>query len=157
VGAISHSDGSHGFRAEAEIGGPWCACSSGRGRSTRKGVEGLAALGRALVDSDPFDGAVDVFRAKRGNRVEAGFLGRHGRAPVCERVEDGRFQWPQIGNGVMRLSAAQLSALVECLYWRASARRKTRRLRDCRAHLRQSESGAENRRNALRIMVSSET
>jgi transposase len=40
---------------------------------------------------------------------------------VClfaKRLEDGRFQWPKIENGVMRLSAAQLSALVEGLDWK---------------------------------------
>jgi len=40
---------------------------------------------------------------------------------VClfaKRLEDGRFQWPKIEDGVMRLSAAQLSALIEGLDWK---------------------------------------
>ena len=36
------------------------------------------------------------------------------RAPF----EDGIFRWPKIENGVMTLSAAQLSALLEGLDWR---------------------------------------
>lgn len=40
---------------------------------------------------------------------------------VClfaKRLEDGEFRWPKIEDGVMRLSAAQLSALLEGLDWR---------------------------------------
>jgi transposase len=36
----------------------------------------------------------------------------------AKRLEDGIFRWPRIEDGVMRLSAAQLSALLEGLDWR---------------------------------------
>jgi transposase len=36
----------------------------------RKGAEGLAALVHAEMKSDPFSGAVYVFRAKRADRVK---------------------------------------------------------------------------------------
>jgi transposase len=46
---------------------------------------------------------------------------------VClfaKRLEEGKFCWPRIQDGVMRLSAAQLAALVEGLDWtRVHARR----------------------------------
>jgi transposase len=32
----------------------------------RKGAEGLAALVREVLQADPFDGAIYVFRARRG-------------------------------------------------------------------------------------------
>jgi transposase len=35
-----------------------------------------------------------------------------------KRLEDGEFRWPEIESGVMRLSAAQLSARLEGLDWR---------------------------------------
>ena len=35
-----------------------------------------------------------------------------------KRLEEGVFRWPKIEDGVMRLSAAQLSALLEGLDWR---------------------------------------
>lgn len=35
-----------------------------------------------------------------------------------KRLEDGEFRWPKIEDGVMRLSAAQFSALLEGLDWR---------------------------------------
>ena len=40
---------------------------------------------------------------------------------VClfaKRLEDGEFRWPKIEDGVIRLTAAQLSALIEGLDWR---------------------------------------
>jgi len=35
-----------------------------------------------------------------------------------KRLEKSKFYWPRIEDGVMRLSAAQLSALVEGLDWK---------------------------------------
>jgi transposase len=40
---------------------------------------------------------------------------------VClfaKRLEDGKFRWPKMEDGVIRLTAAQLSALLEGLDWR---------------------------------------
>jgi transposase len=36
----------------------------------------------------------------------------------AKRLEDGEFRWPKVEDGVMRLTAAQLSALLEGLDWR---------------------------------------
>jgi len=36
----------------------------------------------------------------------------------AKRLEDGKFRWPKIEDGVIRLTAAQLSALLEGLDWR---------------------------------------
>lgn len=35
-----------------------------------------------------------------------------------KRLEGGRFVWPRVRDGVMRLSPAQLAALFESLDWR---------------------------------------
>jgi transposase len=46
---------------------------------------------------------------------------------LIKRLEDGKFRWPKIEDGVMRLSPAQLSALLEGLEWtRVHARRVQR-------------------------------
>jgi transposase len=37
---------------------------------------------------------------------------------VAKRLEQGRFAWPGIADGAMRLSGAQLAALLEGLDWR---------------------------------------
>ena len=84
----------------------------------RKGAEGLAALVRETMAADPFSGAVYVFRAKRADRIKLIFWDGTGLCLFAKRLEDGIFRWPKIEDGVMRLSAAQLSALLEGLDWR---------------------------------------
>jgi transposase len=84
----------------------------------RKGSDGLAALVREVMQTDPFDGSIYVFRAKRADRVKLVFWDGTGVCLFAKRLEEGAFHWPKIENGVMRLSAAQLSALLEGLDWR---------------------------------------
>ena len=84
----------------------------------RKGAEGLAALVRETIGADPFSGAVYVFRAKRADRVKLIYWDGTGVCLFAKRLEDGSFRWPNVQDGVIRLSAAQLSALVEGLDWR---------------------------------------
>ena len=84
----------------------------------RKGAEGLAALVREMMRVDPFSGVIYVFRAKRADRVKLIFWDGTGVVLVAKRLEDGKFRWPAIRDGMMRLSAAQLQALLEGLDWR---------------------------------------
>ena len=93
----------------------------------RKGAEGLAAVVRESMRTDPFSGVVYVFRAKRADRVKLIFWDGSGVVLVCKRLENGQFRWPAVRDGVMRLSAAQLQALLEWLDWRRvhEARRTT--------------------------------
>ena len=84
----------------------------------RKGAEGLAALVRETMTADPFSGAVYVFRAKRADRIKLIFWDGTGLCLYAKRLEDGKFRWPAVHDGVMRLSAAQLQALLEGLDWR---------------------------------------
>ncbi len=79
----------------------------------RKGIDGLATLVRDTMGADPFSGAVYVFRSKRADRVKLVFWDGSGVVLVAKRLEEGRFCWPMIENGVVRLTAAQLSALLE--------------------------------------------
>jgi len=92
----------------------------------RKGAEGLAALVRDEMKADPFSGAVYVFRAKRADRVKLIFWDGTGVCLFAKRLEDGKFRWPSVQDAVMRLSAAELSALLEGLDWkRVHAARET--------------------------------
>jgi len=83
----------------------------------RKGADGLAALVQESLKADPFCGAVYVFRAKRADRVKLLWWDGTGMCLLAKRLEGGPFRWPRIEDGVMRLSSAQLSALVEGLDW----------------------------------------
>jgi len=84
----------------------------------RKGAEGLAALVREQMQADPFSGAIYVFRAKRADRVKLIYWDGTGVCLFAKRLEDGKFRWPSVQDGVMRLSAAEFSALLEGLDWR---------------------------------------
>ena len=84
----------------------------------RKGADGLAALVRETMGADPFGGAVYVFRAKRADRIKLIFWDGTGMCLYAKRLEDGGFRWPTVEEGVIRLTAAQLSALLEGLDWR---------------------------------------
>ncbi len=84
----------------------------------RKGAEGLAALVREQMHTDPFSGVVYVFRAKRADRIKLIFWDGTGLCLYAKRLEDGEFRWPKVHDGVMRLTSAQLGALLEGLDWR---------------------------------------
>ena len=84
----------------------------------RKGAEGLAALVKAEMGADPFSGTIYVFRAKRSDRTKLVWWDGTGLCLMAKRLESGGFKWPAIQDGVMRLTAAQLGALLEGLDWR---------------------------------------
>ena len=84
----------------------------------RKGAGGLAALVREAMGTDPFSGTVYVFRAKRADRVKLIFWDGTGVVLVAKRLEEGQFRWPKVEDGVIRLSAVELQALLEGLNWR---------------------------------------
>ncbi len=81
----------------------------------RKGADSLAALVKAEHGADPFSGVVYVFRAKRADRIKLVWWDGTGLWLMAKRLEQGRFRWPVIQDGVMRLTAAQFGALVEGL------------------------------------------
>ncbi len=94
--------------------------------SMRCGFDGLAALVQHMLQADPFSGQVFVFRARRGDYLKILHYDGSGLCLFAKRLEDGEFRWPKIEDGVMRLSAAQFSALLEGLDWkRVHAREPT--------------------------------
>jgi transposase len=67
---------------------------------------------------DPFCGAAFVFRAKRADRIKLLLWDQTGMLLVHKRLEGGKFVWPQVRDGVMRMSSAQFAALFEGVDWR---------------------------------------
>ena len=59
-----------------------------------------------------------MFRAKRADRVKLIFWDGTGMVLVSKRLEDGKFRRPGVADAIMRLSAAELQALLEGLDWR---------------------------------------
>ena len=93
----------------------------------RKGIDGFAALVQEHLRLDPYAGTIYVFRAKRADRVKLLIWDGSGLVMVYKRLEDGRFRWPSVEDGVMRLSPARFSALIEGLDWRRVHARRVAR------------------------------
>jgi transposase len=90
-------------------------------------MDGLAALVQQALRADPFAGDVFIFRPKRADRVKILVHDGTGLVLYTKRLEAGRFSWPSPADGVVRLSAAQLSTLLEGLAWYRLQPRPVRR------------------------------
>ncbi len=84
----------------------------------RRGFDGLAADAAQVLRVDPYSGAVIVFRSRRGDYVKILTWDGSGLCLFAKRLEKGRFVWPPIVDGGMRLTAAQLALLIEGIDWR---------------------------------------
>ncbi|HET9585745.1 MAG TPA: IS66 family insertion sequence element accessory protein TnpB [Bradyrhizobium sp.] len=82
----------------------------------RKGPDGLAALVRD-TGADPFSGALYVFRAKRADRVKIVWWDGSGLCLFAKRLDEDKFRWPRVENGVIHLAAPQLMALIDGMDW----------------------------------------
>jgi transposase len=83
----------------------------------RKGADGLAALVQEQLGHDPFGGTIFIFRSKRADRLKILAWDGSGLILMWKRLEQSTFRWPPISDGVMRLSASQLAALMDGLDW----------------------------------------
>ncbi len=88
----------------------------------RKGFDTLAAQVQTMLCLDPHDGALYVFRGKRGDLLKVLWWDGQGLCLFCKRLERGKFLWPQARDGSVLLSTAQLSMLLEGIDWRAPVR-----------------------------------
>ena len=87
----------------------------------RKSFDSLTSLVRNQLGKDPFAGDAFVFVGKGRDRVKILVWDGTGLVLTYKRLETGQFSWPQIRDGVMRLSRAQFEALFEGLDWRRVA------------------------------------
>ena len=84
----------------------------------RRGIDGLAVTVQEMLGLDPYDGTAFVFRAKRADRIKILVWDGTGLMLVQKRLEGCKFVWPQVCDGVMRISPAMFAALFEGLDWR---------------------------------------
>ena len=102
----------------------WLACGV---TDLRNGFDGLAGLVQTHLAKDAFCGQLLVFRGRRGDRVKLLWWDGDGLCLFAKRLEAGRFVWPQALSGVVHLSQAQLSMLLEGIDWRSPRRTQTPR------------------------------
>ena len=88
----------------------------------RRGFVGLSGMVQTAVKADPFSGQVFVFRGRRGDLIKLLWWDGDGLCLFAKRLERGRFIWPQATSGVVSLTPAQLSMLLEGIDWRRPAR-----------------------------------
>ncbi len=97
----------------------WIVCGV---TDMRKGFDGLAALVQLKLREDPFSGQLFVFRGRRGDRIKMLWWDGDGLCLFAKRLERGRFVWPRAEDGVVHLTHAQLSMLLEGIDWRRPVR-----------------------------------
>jgi transposase len=84
----------------------------------RKGMNGLALLVQEGLKRDPFAGDVYIFRGRGGGLIKALWHDGLGLSLYAKRLDRGRFIWPQTVDGVVALTAGQMSYLLEAIDWR---------------------------------------
>lgn len=79
----------------------------------RRGIDGLARQCRELLRSDPFSGAVFVFRNRRGTAIKLLLYDGQGFWLCQKRFSIGRLRfWPRSAEAVSPLQAHELSVLL---------------------------------------------
>ncbi len=84
----------------------------------RKGMNGLALQVQQALERDPHGGDLYVFRGRRADLVKILWHDGLGMSLYAKRLERGRFIWPQAKEGVVPLTSATLSMLLEGIDWR---------------------------------------
>ena len=84
----------------------------------RKSFDALSALVTEQMGRDVMGGEMFLFVSRDRRKARVLFYDGTGMCLLSKRLEDGRFCWPAVTDGVVRLTAAQLQALLEGLDWR---------------------------------------
>ncbi len=87
----------------------------------RRGFHSLAAQVQLVLNQDPHNGALYIFRGRRGDLIKCLFYDRQGMCLYMKKLDRGRFIWPQAKEGVVSLTMGQLSMLLEAIDWRNTA------------------------------------
>lgn len=79
----------------------------------RRGHDSLAAYVQNELKLDPHSGALIVFRSRRADRLKLLVWDGTGLGLAHKRLENGKFAWPKVADGTMKLTPAQFSALFD--------------------------------------------
>ena len=88
----------------------------------RRGFDGLCAMVQHQLNENPFSGDLYIFRGRRGDKIKILWYSGDGLALFYKRLSSGIFTWPQVKEGTVLLSSAQLSMLLEGIDWRRPTR-----------------------------------
>lgn len=93
----------------------------------RRGMNGLVALVASVLAADPYCGDIFVFRAKRGDRLRFLYWDGSGMILATKWLEGGRFVFPPIKDGSMRMTREEFALLVAGLDWTRVERKIVKR------------------------------
>lgn len=81
----------------------------------RLGYDGLLGLVRSRLNADPLSGHLFIFRNKSADRLKVLYWGGHGLCLWCQRLEGGRYHFPEIAGDqpAVELSAAQFQMVLD--------------------------------------------
>ena len=81
----------------------------------RLGFDGLSALVRSRLQADPLSGHLFIFRNRSADRLKVLYWGGHGLCLFCQRLEAGRYHFPDAAPGAagIELSAGQFQMILD--------------------------------------------
>ena len=92
----------------------------------RKSFDGLLGLVQQAQIADPLSGAWFVFRNRQADKLKIMYFDRDGLAIWYKRLEQGRFQWPEVkpGQAAVSIDASDLRLILEGIDLESVRRRK---------------------------------
>lgn len=79
----------------------------------RRSFDGLCAAVQEVLELNPLDGHLFLFRGKRAGRVKALIWDRNGLAVWYKRLEKGKYKWPARDAASVEISPQELSLLLD--------------------------------------------
>ena len=90
--------------------------------------DGLAGVMENELGLDPYSGVAVVFRSKEhGDQFKVLWWDGASLVVAHKRLEHGRFVWPSVRDGMIRLTRTQFEALFAGLDWRRILNPRVRR------------------------------
>jgi transposase len=81
----------------------------------RLGYDGLFSFVQSHLKADPLSGHLFIFRNRSGNRIKVLYWGGHGLCLWCQRLECGRYHFPEVTGGqpAIELTAGQFQMVLD--------------------------------------------
>jgi transposase len=82
----------------------------------RLGFDGLFALVRTRLNADPLSGHLFIFRNRSADRLKVLYWGGHGLCLWCQRLEAGRYHFPEVPQdsiGGVELTIGQFQMVLD--------------------------------------------
>ena len=80
----------------------------------RLGFDGLFNLVHSRLKADPLSGHLFIFCNKSANRLKVLYWGGHGLCLWCQRLEQGRYHFPEAhGGDALELSPVQFQMILD--------------------------------------------